>query len=142
MRKLVGLTLSAVVLVGGGGTAAAQGGWDRGGYEDVRNDRYPDDRLEDARDDRWRRDGPVRTFNTPRLRGAALDICPFDVGVEGLLRGRCGMPVAESFCRQRGFRGALDAPHAPAGALGPTRQLRGGIVDHPWATGFRYITCG
>ena len=91
-------------------------------------------------DMRGRGDGRVRTFRTPRLGGLPLDICPSDVGVEGLLRGRCGMPVAERFCRDRGFEGALDAPQQRG--AGPTRFLNGGVVEHEWATSFRYITCG
>lgn len=99
-----------------------------------------------AAQDRWRDDGAfrgranVRSFEAPRIGGFPLDICPRDVGVDGLLRGRCGTPVANEFCRSRGFAEAVDAPHQ--GGMGPTRFITtGGIVDHPWATGFRYITC-
>ena len=82
----------------------------------------------------------VRSFETPTIGGLPLDICPRDVGLDGLLRGRCGMPVANEFCRSRGFAEAVDAPHQ--GGIGPTRFIaNGAVVDHPWATGFRYITC-
>jgi hypothetical protein len=89
---------------------------------------------------RWAPRGEqVRTFATPQYRGLPLDICPSDVGIDGLLRGRCGMPVAQDFCRMRGFAEALDAPHR--GGIGPTQMLSGQVVEHQWATGFRYITC-
>lgn len=55
------------------------------------------------------------------------------------INGRCGIPVANDFCRDHGFAEAVDAPQRQG--LGPTRFLSGGIVTHPWATGFRYITC-
>ena len=44
-----------------------------------------------------------------------LDICPRDVGWEGIARGRCGIPVANEYCRSRGFAEAVDAPHTGAG---------------------------
>jgi hypothetical protein len=91
------------------------------------------------RDDGWRGRASVRTFEAPRFAGLPLDICPRDVGIEGLLRGRCGIPVANEYCRSRGFADAVDAPHTAA--RGPTRLLNGQVVDHPWTTTFRYITC-
>ncbi|GAA0631652.1 hypothetical protein GCM10009424_01090 [Sphingomonas ursincola] len=86
-----------------------------------------------------RRRGSVRTFDAPELDGYPLDICPSDVGVDGLVRGRCGMTVANDYCRARGFAEATDAPHE--GGQGTTIQLTGALVTHPWATTFRYITC-
>lgn len=110
--------MMAIALLGVAGGASAQR-YDDGGF---------------------RERASVRSFAVPRIGGVPLDICPRDVGIGGLLRGRCGMPVANEFCRSRGFAEAVDAPHQ--GGLGPTRLIRtGGIVDHPWATGFRYITC-
>jgi hypothetical protein len=98
-------------------------------------------RRYDGWDDRGRygRRAAVYTFDAPELDGYPLDICPRDVGADGLLRGRCGIPVANDFCRAQGFDEASDAPHD--GGQGPTRQLSGAIVSHPWATTFRYITC-
>jgi hypothetical protein len=88
---------------------------------------------------RFGRPASVYTFDAPELDGFPLDICPSDVGIDGILRGRCGIPVANEFCRAHGFAEASDAPHE--GGQGPTRQLSGEIVSHPWATTFRYITC-
>lgn len=141
----------AFALANIGTTASAQdrGGYDRwksgsvGGRYDGRGDRegrYND--PEDRPDRRLRRRGDrsIRTFGTPQLGGYALDHCPRDVGLDGLLRGRCGLPVATEFCQRRGFAEAVDAPTRQG--LGATRFIRTGeIVDHPWATGFRYITC-
>lgn len=122
----------ALALLGGAAPAAAQR-WD--GRE--RFEGRGDHGWRDGRDRRGGRN--IRTFEAPRFGGLPLDICPRDVGVDGLVRGRCGVPVANEFCRSRGFAEALDAPHANAG--GRTRFLSGDVVEHPWATTFRYITC-
>ena len=135
MKKLM-LTLAALAV----SVPVTAQGYDRGYRDDARFDQRGgyDDRDERRSDRRGRRN--VRTFETPRIGGLPLDICPRDVGWDGIARGRCGLPVANEFCRSRGFAEAVDAPHAQG--LGPTRFIRtGGVVEHEWATGFRYITC-
>ena len=81
----------------------------------------------------------VRSFASPMLGDLPLDICPRVMGIDGVLRGRCGIPVANRFCRAHGFAEAVDAPQT--GGRGPTRLLSGEVVTHPWATTFKYITC-
>ena len=135
--KTLMLTLAALAV---SFPATAQG-YDRGSGDDRRFEGRGgyDERGDDRRFDRRGRRS-VRTFEVPRIGGLALDICPRDVGWDGLARGRCGLPVANEFCRSRGFADAVDAPTTQG--LGPTRFIRtGGVVDHQWATGFRYITC-
>lgn len=126
MRRLVTAMAMIGCLVPAAAAAQGRDGW--GG-----RDRY------ERRAERGWRDAGVRTFEAPLLGGLPLDICPRDVGVDGLLRGRCGIPVANEWCRSRGFADAADAPQVNAG--GPTRFLSGDVVEHPWATTFRYITC-
>jgi len=98
----------------------------------LENVRCGSDREPPRRDlDRPAPPGGARTFQSPTVRGQALDRC--------LYRGReCDQPAADQFCSMQGFRRAVDFAITP---FSPTLVLGENSVCRVGCHAFSQITC-